>query len=232
MANIARIGYAERIRLRRRDELESMRANIHIADRLFDFWHVAGDALAPCAVRLVVRMGLDTRCVRTIGRVGAVAVQAYLGSGLPEDRLIRCAVNIVTAKAGDAAGVHEALHEIVALHAILVRSAVGKVRERLHPELAFLELPEVAQVLTDLEADRPVVILTGDRISERLPLRMALDADVIRVHVIELGWIDDVAPPLVRDVLTARTVAAFAADIPFRHRLSLDVVAHGMAAVA
>ena len=34
------------------------------------------------------------------------------------------------------------------------------------------------------------------------------------------------------DVLAARAVAAFAADIPFRYLLGVDVVVDGMAAIA
>ncbi len=45
-------------------------------------------------------------------------------------------------EAGDAVAVHHALHEVVALHPVLVRGAVGEVRERRLAELVILEPPE------------------------------------------------------------------------------------------
>src|SRR6202012_1443479 len=99
------------------------------SDGLFDFRHVAGDALTPRAVGLVMRMGFDARGVWTISRVGAVAVQANFSRWLPKHSLVRRAMNVVATETGDAARIHQALHEVIPLHAVLVGGSVGKVRE-------------------------------------------------------------------------------------------------------
>ena len=57
-------------------------------------------------------------------------------------------MHIVAAKAGDAVRIHLAGYEIVALHAILVRGAIRKMRERSLAEFVFLQLPEVRKVQT------------------------------------------------------------------------------------
>jgi len=54
------------------------------------------------------------------------------------------AVDIVAAKAGDAAGIHHAGNKIVALHSILVGGAVREVRERGFSEFVLFQFPEVA----------------------------------------------------------------------------------------
>jgi hypothetical protein len=52
-------------------------------------------------------------------------------------------MRIVAAGACDAARVHQAVDEIIALHPVLVRGAVRKVREGGFAELVFFELPVV-----------------------------------------------------------------------------------------
>src|ERR1700722_1025720 len=61
---------------------------------------------------------------------------------------------------------------------------------------------------------------------------MALNAGVVRGHVVHLCRIEDVGACGMGNVFAARTVAAFAADIPLRNLLGVDVVVDGMAAVA
>ena len=81
------------------------------------------------------------------------------------DQHRRCSAvpcDVVAAEAGDAARVHQALHEVVALHAVLVRGAVGKVRERRLAELVLFELPEVLQLARPGES-RPASRSTGPR---------------------------------------------------------------------
>src|SRR5262249_23098355 len=82
----------------------------------------------------------------------------------------------VAAEAGHPALVHLALDEIVALHPILMRRAVGKVRERRCAGRMFLETPEVTEPSALVEPDRPVEISAFMWILEWLPLRVALDA--------------------------------------------------------
>lgn len=52
---------------------------------------------------------------------------------------------IVTRGTGDAMAVHEALHEIIALHTILVRRAIREVVESGLTKRAVFESPEIPQ---------------------------------------------------------------------------------------
>ena len=129
VTDVARIGYLQRIGLAGRDELEGVAAHVDVRNGLLDLGHVTGDALATRAANLVMRMCLDGRRMRTVLRVRAVAVQAYLLGRLPQYRVIGRSVHIMAAKAGHTARVHEALHEVVALHPVLMRGAIRKMRE-------------------------------------------------------------------------------------------------------
>src|SRR5579871_2921340 len=82
-----------------------------------------------------------------------------------------------------------------------------------------------------MEPDGPVVILAVDRIAQWLALRMALDAGVVRADKVEPGRIDDIRPARIRRVFAPGTMAALAADVPFLHRLCLDVVIDRVATV-
>ena len=92
-----------------------------------------------------MRVLLDRRGVRAILRIRPVACQAHAAAGLPQHRVVLGAVRIMATEAGDAARIHQAGHEVVALHAVLVRGAVGEMGERRFAELVILELPEVAR---------------------------------------------------------------------------------------
>src|SRR5262245_51124930 len=61
---------------------------------------------------------------------------------------------------------------------------------------------------------------------------MALDARIVRTDVIELRGIYNRRRNRTLNVSAAGTVAAFAADVPFRNCLCLDVVVDRVAAVA
>jgi hypothetical protein len=71
-----------------------------------------------------------------------------------------------------------ALNEVIALHATLVRRAVGEVCKSLN-QLVFFEHPEILTPLAHVVADRSIVVFAFDRITQRAPLRVALDADVV-----------------------------------------------------
>src|ERR1700722_6386283 len=60
---------------------------------------------------------------------------------------------------------------------------------------------------------------------------MALNAGVVRGYVVHLCRIEDVGACGMGDMFAARTVAAFAADVPFRDLLGVNIVANGMAAI-
>ena len=75
-------------------------------------------------------------------------------------------MHIMAGRTRDSVPVHDALHKVVALHAILVRGAVGEVVERRLTEGAVLELPEVLQSQPHVVADRPIVVSVFDRIRQ------------------------------------------------------------------
>src|SRR6185312_8482577 len=67
VTSVARVGDAEQLGLCRSDELESVGADIHVADRLLDLRHVTGDALASGTARLVVSVGFEGGRARAVG---------------------------------------------------------------------------------------------------------------------------------------------------------------------
>jgi hypothetical protein len=79
-------------------------------------------------------------------------------------------VDVVTVETGYAVFVHGALDEVVPLHAILVGCPIGKVREARLTQLVLFQLPEVAEVPSLMEPDRPVVILALNGVRQRLSL--------------------------------------------------------------
>src|SRR5580704_14140420 len=106
--------------------------------------------------------------------------------------------------------VHCALDKIIALHPILMRGAVGEMSEGLLPRLVLFQLPEILEIHSDLEAHRPVVILAIDGVTQRLPLRVTLYADVGRLHCIEPGRVGDVQAGRSQYVRAPWSVALFA----------------------
>src|ERR1700733_2370961 len=133
-------------RFRWRDKSKCVAADVNVADGLGDLRHVAGNTRAAGAVRCVVRVLLDAGRMRTILCVRPVAGQANGIATFAHDAGIVGAVRIVTTETRYAAGIHQALHEIVALHTVLVGAAVGKMRERGFAELVLLELPEIGEM--------------------------------------------------------------------------------------
>src|SRR5271154_2197216 len=102
--------------------------------------------------------------------------------------------------------VHCALDKIIALHPILMRGAVGEMSEGLLTRLVLLQLPEILEIHADLEAHRPVVILAIDRVTQRLPLRVTLYADISREHCIQPGRVRDVQAGRSQDVSASWSV--------------------------
>ena len=129
-------------------------------------------------------------------------------------------------EANDAPAIHDTLNEVIALHAILVGCAVRKMREGCFSEHMVFKFPEIIQIKTDLITDGPVVSFAFDEVSKRAALRMALDAGVVGVNVIHACGIEDIAARGMGDVFAAWTMAAFAANVPFRDLLGANVVAH------
>ena len=73
-------------------------------------------------------------------------------------------MRIVATETGNAPSVHEAGDEIIPLHPVLVCRPVREVSESCFPELVFLQLLEVRQLQANMEADRPVIVFSFDRI--------------------------------------------------------------------
>ena len=170
VTEISRIRNLQRLGLLWPNETKRVAADFHVAERLGDCRHMTGGASAARASERVVRVLLDAGSMRTTLRVGAMAGQAHRISRLAQHRLVFRAVWIVATETRDAARVHEALNEIVPLHAVLVGGPIGEVREAYFSKLVLLQSPEVRQVQSNMKADGPIVILSLDRIGQRAPL--------------------------------------------------------------
>ena len=90
-------------------------------------------------------MLFDGSSARAVQRKRAMTIHAKLVRGFSQLRVIVRAMRIVATEASHPAPVHHALHEIIALHAVLVSGAVGVVRERRLAQCVFLKLPEILQ---------------------------------------------------------------------------------------
>lgn len=131
--------------------------HVHIGDCLLDLRHVAGDAFAALASRFVMRVFLDGCGMRAVRRIRAVAIQTKNVSRLPQERVVLGTVRVMATEAANPARVHETGNEVIALHAILMASPVGEMREGCLAQLVFFQFPEVAQALAHVETDGPVV---------------------------------------------------------------------------
>src|SRR5436190_23101887 len=100
-------------------------------------------------------------------------------------------MNVVTTEASDAVLVHGALDEVVALHSVLMTCAVREVREGCLAQLVLFELPEVFEVQALVKSNRPVVILSFNRILQRLSLGVTLNASVVGAHEVQFGRVHD-----------------------------------------
>src|SRR5262249_6833297 len=69
VADVAGVRYVQRIRLGWRDEAKGVAPHIDVGDRLLDLGHVAGDASAAGASRLVMGVGFDRRGMRSVLRI-------------------------------------------------------------------------------------------------------------------------------------------------------------------
>ena len=78
-------------------------------------------------------------------------------------------MHVMAAEAGNPVVIHYALHEIIAMHAVLVPRAIGKVSERKLAGSVVFELPIVLQVLANYEAHRPVIVFAFDGLFSVLP---------------------------------------------------------------
>lgn len=129
-----------------RDETEGVRMHECTGYAFgLDLRHVASDALAAGTSVLVMCMLGERRCTRSIGRAWAVTIEANLLSGLAQLGVVCGPVHIVACGAGNAPAIHYALHKIVALHSVFVRSAIREEQEVGFSERAVLKFPEILE---------------------------------------------------------------------------------------
>ena len=115
--------------------------------------------------------------------------------------------------------VHHALRKIITLHPVLVCRTIWEIIESRLPKVAVLQPPIVLQTKPDTITYRPIIILAFHWDGQGPSLRMALDASVVGCHRIHVSRIEYVSSRGMDNVLASRTVAALAADIPFRYLL-------------
>jgi len=131
------------IRHGRADKSKSMTSNVNVRDGLFDLWHMTGDTLATRTARFVMCMLFDCAYVWAIGRAWPVTFEAHDVRWLDQQGIVIRTVNIVATGALHTACVHDALNEVVALHAVLVCRAVRKVGECRLAQSMLFELPVI-----------------------------------------------------------------------------------------
>jgi len=161
-----------------------------------------------------------------------MARQAKLIRGFDQVGVVSGAVHVVTTETCHAAPVHDALNEIITLHAVFVAGAVGEVHEVRFTEFVLFKPPKILQVQTLMETHGPVVEEAVNRIVQWLALRMTLDAGIGGSDKIQLCGIHNVQPAWIPRVLTAWSVTSLAADIPLGDGLRIDIVIDRMAAIA
>jgi hypothetical protein len=207
--------------------------NIHVGYRLLNFWHMTRDAFVALAARFVMRMLFYGWRVRAIWRRRAVTIQAENVGWLPQECIVFRTMRIVATETCDTASVHEACHEVVALHAIFVASSIREMSKGRLPELVVFQLPEIVQSFAHVEADRPVIGFTWTgRHCLRPPLRVALDARVGCVHVVEAARIHNIRRRWLLHVVAAWSMTLFTADVPLGHFLCVHIVIDGVTAIA
>src|SRR5216683_4657335 len=126
VAGGARIRNLVLIRHGWRDEGERVRTYEDAWNRNFHLRHVAGHTLAPRRAVLVVRVLRQGRFARTVARTWPVAIEANFIHRFAELGVVLRAMHVVAIEARHSTPVHHALHEVVPLHPIFMRRAVGE----------------------------------------------------------------------------------------------------------
>ena len=104
--------------------------------------------------------------VWTIERHGSVAVETEFIGGLAKLGVVLRTMYVVAIEAGDSASVHDALHEIIALHSVLMSGAIREVRECGLTEFVFFERPKVCQLESYTITHRPIKVRALNRSGE------------------------------------------------------------------
>ena len=124
-----------------------MRSNKIVLNGDLNVRHVAGDAIAACAVCRVMGV-IRNGALQTRGVVLVVTSEAESVSLLDQIGLVLVAVNLVAVEAADLPVIHVALYEIITLHSVLVSRKVRKLIEVCGAWLQFLELPVISEPLS------------------------------------------------------------------------------------
>lgn len=158
-----------------------------------DLGHVTSNTLASPGIFPMVSMRFQAGSARPVRRKRAVAREAQLIRRHNKLRVVTRSVHIMTTEASNPAPVHDALHEIVALHSVLVGGAISEIIEIRRTQAVVLERPVILQALAYFITNRPIVIfaLYGHR--GRTSLRVALDTGITGIHVIGVRRVEDVA---------------------------------------
>jgi hypothetical protein len=93
---------------------------------IFGIWQ---DTHSAGAVGLMMRVSFDGRGMRTVRGRRAMATQAELVHGLDQVSVIAGPMNVMTIEACYAAAVHDALNEVISLHAVLMSGFVSDMHE-------------------------------------------------------------------------------------------------------
>jgi hypothetical protein len=176
--NFIRIGHG------RRSKPKSVAADVNIRNCLLNLRHVARNAFITTASGFVMRMVFYCPCARAVRGLWSVAFKAHHVSRLQQECVVTGAMRIMATRAFDSSRVHDALNKIIPLHTVFMRSAIGEVGKRRLPKLVLLQPPKILQLEACMKADRPIVVLSLDWIRQWAALRMALDANVVRLNEI------------------------------------------------
>ena len=105
--------------------------------------HVTCDALATGAPVLVMRVRFKSGLMRAVRRHRSVTVETELIRRLDQLRVIASAMHVVAIETGDSVVIHDALHEIISLHPVLICRAIREVVEIGLTERAVFQPPIV-----------------------------------------------------------------------------------------
>ena len=147
VAGGARVGDLVFVRHGRGNEAESVSVNERAGHAFgFDPRHMAGHALVSGAARFVMGVLFEGGRMRTVGGRRTMTIEADFSRRLSQLSIVLCAMGVVTGGTGNSVPIHDALHKIVALHAVLVRGAVREIVERGLTKGTVFKLPEVLQL--------------------------------------------------------------------------------------
>jgi hypothetical protein len=224
------------------DKVEGVATDTLVGNRFRDLRHVTSGAFAARTSGFVVRMLLEGHRMGSDLGIGAVAIEAQGIAGLAHHGDVFAPMWVMATEAGDPARAYIRLwtKSSPCMRFGFMQTEMSHARGPCHPkmaerrfaELVVLKLPVIRKVVAYFEPHRPIVVLSADRIGERLTLGMTLNADVIGMNTIEPPRIEGYcgAPGGSRALRQAHGI--FHSRLPFGDGLAGDIVIHRVAAVA